>query len=163
MTPTITRVDRETSQFFVERVFAAPYELVFNAFTQAEHLKHWWGPRGWTLTHCDLDFRVGGIWHYCMTGPNGEESWGKAVYNEIHAPDYFVYEDYFSDAQGNVADGMPGMNIRNEFHALPDGGTKVVSVSQFASVEDIDKVLGFGMVQGLTETWDRLEEYVTAQ
>lgn len=163
MTPTITSVNRETKQFIVERVFTAPRELVFNAFTQADHLVHWWGPRGWNLTHCEMDFREGGIWHYCMTGPNGEESWGKAVYNTIQAPEFFVYEDYFSDKDGNVAEGMPGMKIRNEFHAQPDGSTKILSVSQFEDVADIDKLIGFGMVEGLTETWDRLEEYVTSK
>lgn len=163
MTPTITRVDREAKQFIVERVFNAPQQLVFNAFTQAEHLVHWWGPRGWNLTHCEMDFREGGIWHYCMTGPNGEESWGKSVYNEIHAPEYYIYEDYFSDKDGNVSEGMPGMKIRNEFHAQADGSTKILSISAFDNVEDIDKLIGFGMVEGLTETWDRLEEYVTAK
>jgi len=162
MTPTQTRTDLETKQFIVERVFDAPRTLVFQAFTQAEHLVHWWGPKGWTLPICKLDFREGGTWHYCMKGPAGEESWGKAIYHEIHAPEYFTYEDYFSDADANVAEGMPGMNIRMEFIAQPDGKTKIVSIAQFKSVEDIEQVLAMGMVEGLTQTWDRLEEFLTS-
>lgn len=41
----------------LERVFQAPRELVFKAFSEAEHLKHWWGPKGWTLPVCNVDFR----------------------------------------------------------------------------------------------------------
>ncbi len=162
-TTTNTRTDRETRQFIVERVFPAPRALVFAAFTQAKHLIHWWGPKGWNLTACNMDFRVGGIWHYCMTGPNGEESWGKAVYETINEPENFTYMDYFSDAAGNIAEGMPGMNIRMEFIELPDGKTQILSSTQFDSVEDIEKVLTMGMVEGLTETWDRLEDYVGSE
>ncbi|GAA3332740.1 hypothetical protein GCM10020331_094020 [Ectobacillus funiculus] len=57
----------EGQELILERVFFdAPRELVFKAFSEAEHLKHWWGPRGWTLTVCNIDFRPGGTWHYCM-------------------------------------------------------------------------------------------------
>lgn len=47
----------------LERVFNAPRELVFQAFSEAEHLKQWWGPNGWSIPVCNVDFRPGGIWH----------------------------------------------------------------------------------------------------
>ncbi|SDE64566.1 Uncharacterized conserved protein YndB, AHSA1/START domain [Paenibacillus sp. UNCCL117] len=152
----------------MERVFQAPPELVFQAFTEAEHLKQWWGPRGWTLTVCNVDFRPGGVWHYCMKCMDenqgdfyGMESWGKAVYKEIYPVEKFVYVDYFSDAEGNEAEGMPSTEVTMTFTAH-EGGTKVISQAQYASEESLQTVIDMGMQQGITETWDRLEEHLQA-
>jgi uncharacterized protein YndB with AHSA1/START domain len=89
-------------ELVIERVFDAPRELVFQAFTQPEHLMRWWGPHDWTLSYCALDLRPGGVWHYCMAGPEGEQSWRRAVFREIVPPERLVYTDTFSDADGNV-------------------------------------------------------------
>jgi uncharacterized protein YndB with AHSA1/START domain len=156
----------EGQELILERVFDAPRELVFKAFSEAEHLKHWWGPRGWTLTVCNVDFRPGGIWHYCMKCINedqkdfyGFESWGKAVYREIVEQEKVVYVDYFSDADGNEAEGMPSTLITMTF-VEHEGKTKLVSRAQYASAEALKTVLDMGMEQGITETWDRLAEHL---
>ncbi|WP_025689925.1 SRPBCC domain-containing protein [Paenibacillus zanthoxyli] len=160
----ITRV--EGQELVLERVFDAPRELVFKAFSEAEHLKHWWGPRGWTLPVCTVDFRPGGVWHYCMKCVDekqgdfyGMESWGKAVYHDIVEPEKIVYTDYFSDAEGNVAEGMPSSDTTMEF-IEQDGKTKIISRSRFESAEALKTVMDMGMEQGITETWDRLAEYL---
>jgi uncharacterized protein YndB with AHSA1/START domain len=156
----------EGQELILERVFDAPRELVYKAFSEAEHLKHWWGPRGWTLTVCNVDFRPGGIWHYCMKCINedqkdfyGFESWGKAVYREIVEQEKVVYVDYFSDADGNEAEGMPSTLITMTF-VEHEGKTKLVSRAQYASAEALKTVLDMGMEQGITETWDRLAEHL---
>ncbi|MFD1776938.1 SRPBCC domain-containing protein [Paenibacillus rhizophilus] len=160
----VTRV--EGQELVLERVFDAPRELVFKAFSEAEHLKHWWGPRGWTLPVCNVDFRPGGVWHYCMKCVDekqgdfyGMESWGKAVYQEISEPETIVYTDYFSDAEGNVTEGMPSSHITMTF-VEHEGKTKVISRGRFESAEALKTVMDMGMEQGITETWDRLEEYL---
>ncbi|BCG61592.1 SRPBCC domain-containing protein [Paenibacillus sp. URB8-2] len=160
----VTRV--EGQKLVLERVFDAPRELVFKAFSEAEHLKHWWGPRGWTLPVCNIDFRPGGVWHYCMKCVDekqgdfyGMESWGKAVYQEISEPETIVYTDYFSDAEGNVTEGMPSSHITMTF-VEHEGKTKVISRGRFESAEALKTVMDMGMEQGITETWDRLEEYL---
>lgn len=158
-----TRADLATRQFFAERVFDAPRTLVFEAFTKPEHLVHWWGPKGWTLPVCELDFRVGGKWHYCMKGPEDMESWGLGVYEEINAPESFVYRDHFSNAEGMISEGMPGMLIRVEFVEEPGNKTRVVSTTLFNKAEELEQVIEMGMVEGLTETWDRLVEYLTTR
>jgi len=152
----------------LERVFNAPRELVFKAFSEAEHLKHWWGPRGWTLTVCNVDFRPGGVWHYCMKcmDPNqgdfyGMESWGKGVYKEIVEAERIDYVDYFSDAEGNEAEGMPSADITMLFENH-EGKTKLVSITRYESAEALKAVIDMGMEQGITETWDRLEEHLQA-
>ncbi|CAM4516081.1 SRPBCC domain-containing protein [Paenibacillus macerans] len=159
----VSRVEHD-KVLVLERVFNAPRELVFSMFKEAEHLKHWWGPRGWEVTVCNIDFRPGGVWHYCMKCMDrnqgefyGMESWGKGVYKEIDEPDRFVYTDYFSDAEGNVNEELPATVVAMEFIDL-GGRTKLVSRSEYVSAEALKTVMDMGMLQGITETWDRLEE-----
>ncbi len=146
-------------EFVMERIFDAPCELVFQAFSACERVARWWGPKGWTLPVCQMDFRPGGVWLYCMRGPAGEEGCGKATYREIVEPERIVYTDAFADADGNVLEGMPEMLITLTF-AEHNGKTKLTNRAEFASVADKEATLAMGMVEGLTETLDRLEEYL---
>lgn len=159
----------EGNTLTLERVFDAPRELVFAAFSDCAHLKHWWGPRGWDLPVCRMDFREGGSWLYCMKCVDqsmgeyfGMESWGKAVYGAIEAPERYAYTDYFSDADGNVNADLPATEAVNEFIDL-GGRTKVISTSTYVSPEALKTVLDMGMLEGVTQTWDRLEEHLAAR
>jgi uncharacterized protein YndB with AHSA1/START domain len=156
---TVTTSGRELR---IERTFDAPRDLVWKAWTEADRLKQWWGPRSYPTTYCTVDLRVGGVWHYCMTGPEGQESWGKATYQEIVPPERLVFLDQFSDKDGNAAPGMPETTIKMEF-VERDGKTVVTATAEYASIEDLEKLVGMGMIEGMTETWDRLEEYLAAQ
>jgi len=156
----------EGPELTLERIFDAPRELVFKAFSEAEHLKHWWGPRGWTLPVCNVDFRPGGSWHYCMKCVDenqgeffGMESWGKAVYEEIVTGKKIVYVDYFSDAEGNETEGMPSAHITMLFEEY-EGKTKLISIGRYTSAEALQTVMDMGMEQGISETWDRLGEHL---
>ena len=97
--PTEEPADRE---LVITRIFAAPRELVWKAFTECERLMRWWGPKGFTLPVCKIDLRVGGVFHYCMRSPEGQDYWNTGVYREIVEPERIVYTDSFSDAAGNV-------------------------------------------------------------
>ena len=154
--------DAARRELVITRVFDAPRELVFKAFTEPERVAQWWGPKGWTLPVCTMDVRPGGVWHYCMRGPEGEESWGKAVYREIVEPERIVYIDTFADEEGNPVEGMPEMLITVTFEEY-DGQTKLTSRTQFASVADLESTLAMGVVDGITETWDRLEEHLARE
>ncbi|MBU5348670.1 SRPBCC domain-containing protein [Paenibacillus lautus] len=163
----ITRVEGQV--IVLERVFNAPRELVFKVFSDGEHLKQWWGPRGWDITVSDMDFRPGGQWHYCMKCLDqnqgdfyGMESWGKSVYQEIDEPEKIVYIDYFSDAEGNIAEGMPATTVTMTFEEL-DGKTKLVNRGVYESAEALQSVIDMGMEEGITQTWDRLEEYLASK
>ncbi|MBI5283561.1 MAG: SRPBCC domain-containing protein [Chloroflexi bacterium] len=159
--PTSVWVNRAGRQLIVERVFDAPRDLVWRAWITADVIARWWGPRGWTTTNYQMDVRPGGVWHYCMRGPEGVESWGKAVYREVVEPERLVFYDVFSDADGNTVEGMPGMLITLEFADL-DGKTRLTSRTEFATTEELESLLAMGVIQGLSETWDRLEEYLAA-
>lgn len=90
------------NEFTVSRVFNAPRELVFQAFTRAEHLKHWWGPKGVVIKIYKLDVRPGGIFHYSMTNPDGSLMWGKFTFREIVTNERIVFLNAFSDEQANT-------------------------------------------------------------
>ncbi|MBE7104005.1 SRPBCC domain-containing protein [Bacillus cereus] len=159
----VSRVENDRV-LVLERVFDAPRDLVFSMFKEAEHLKHWWGPRGWAIPACTVDFRPGGVWHYCMKCVDqnmgqffGMESWGKGVYKEIIEPEKIVYTDYFSDAEGNVNDSMPSTEMTLEFIDL-GGKTKLINRAEYVNKEALKSVMDMGMLQGITETWDRLNE-----
>lgn len=159
----VSRVEND-NVLVLERVFNAPRELVFKMYKDPEHLKRWWGPRGWEVPFCTVDFRPGGVWHYCMKCVDknqgdfyGMESWGKAIYKEIVEPEKIVYVDYFSDAEGHENPDMPSTEAKVELIDL-GGKTKLVSTSTYASAEALKTVMDMGMLQGITETWDRLEE-----
>ncbi|MFD1707971.1 SRPBCC domain-containing protein [Siminovitchia sediminis] len=150
----------------LERIFDAPRDLVFNMFKDPEHLKHWWGPAGWELPVCRIDFRPGGTWLYCMKCMDrnqgeyyGMESCGKAVYKDIIEPELIAYTDYFSDADGQIDENMPASAITLDFIDL-GGKTKLVNRSEYVSAEALKTVLDMGMLEGITETWNRLEEHL---
>jgi uncharacterized protein YndB with AHSA1/START domain len=146
-------------EFVMERIFDAPRELVFKAWSEPKHVTQWWGPKGWTLPYCRMDFRPGGVWVYGMRGPDGTEGWGRATYREIVEPERIVYVDAFADEHGEPLEGMPETTIIVEFIDL-GGKTKLKSTAQFASRADLEQTVGMGMEEGMGETWDRLSEYL---
>lgn len=84
------------------RVFDAPRELVFKAWTEPERLRRWWGPKGFTTPFCSMDLREGGVFLYCMRSPEGRDFWGRGVFREIVAPERLVLAMSFADAEGNA-------------------------------------------------------------
>ena len=156
-----TTLTRPTERELVlSRVFDAPRGAVFGAFSTCDALMRWFGPRLWPLSFCEMEFEPGGVWRYCMRGPAGEEAWGKAIYREIVSPQRIVYADIFTDAAGEEVPGMPQSVVTVEF-AEADGKTRLTSRAVFASAAELASVLEMGMVEGMTETWDRLEEYLS--
>lgn len=146
-------------EILISRTFNAPRDLMWQMYTTAEHLQHWWGPEGWTLPVCEVDFRPGGTWFYCMQGPDGMRSCGKATYLEIDAPARIVYEDAFTDNDGHVFEDMPVGHITLEF-AEKDGQTTVLNTVRYPTQADRDKVIEMGMEAGIDQTFNRLEAYL---
>lgn len=146
--------DREIA---VTRVFDAPRDLVWKAWTRAEHLSQWWGPKDWTLPVCEVDFRPGGTWFYCMQEPpDGMLACGKVFYTEIDEPNRFVFRDTFVDPDGNALKGMPESLSTVEF-IEENGKTTVINLTIYESKEDRDKVIEMGVQEGISQTLDRLD------
>ena len=89
-------------EFIISRVYDAPRERVWQAWTEQERLKHWWGPKGFAIHTCKVDLRPGGVFLYGMRAPDGTDVWGRFVYREIVKPERLVFIVSFSDPQGGV-------------------------------------------------------------
>lgn len=87
----------------------------------------------------------------------GQESWGKAVYQEIVVLEKIVYTDVFADEKGNAADSMPDTLVTMTF-VEHEGKTKLITRSRFESVEELQKVMEMGVVQGFASQLDRLDD-----
>ncbi len=144
-TTVTTPTDRE---IHVERVFDAPRDRVFAAFTDPKLIPEWWGP---TTTVDQMDVRPGGSWRFVATNADGSETAFRGTYREITPPDRVV--------QTFEWEGMPGhVSVETaEFEDL-DGRTKVTTTSIFHTHEERDGMLGSGMERGMNETYARLDE-----
>ncbi|MDM5359391.1 SRPBCC domain-containing protein [Peribacillus sp. RS7] len=154
----------EGRDLIMERIFVAPRDLVFNAFSKPEQLASWWGPKGWQTENREFNFKPDGVWHYCMrcTDENqgefyGQESWGKAVYQEIIVPEKIVLTDMFSDEEGNAAESMPETLVTMTF-VEHEGRTKLIMHSRFNSVEGLQQVMEMGIVEGCASQFSRLDD-----
>lgn len=92
----------ENSELILTRIFDAPKELVFKCFTEEEHLKKWWTPKGFKATHSKMDFKIGGIYHYCNVASDGTEVWGRMEFTEITEPDKLKYKVSFSNNKSEI-------------------------------------------------------------
>lgn len=146
-----TPSDREVS---MTRVFAAPRRLVFEAWTKPEHLAHWFGRRGDTLSVCDVDLRVGGAWRFVFRLREGGEMGMKGVYREISPPQRLVYTEAFDEFE-EMGEALNTLTFEER-----DGRTTLTATSLYPSRETRDAVIQSGMEDGAAETFDRLEEYL---
>ncbi|HET7681446.1 MAG TPA: SRPBCC domain-containing protein [Xanthobacteraceae bacterium] len=89
-------------EFVITRVFDAPRDLVWKAFTEPQRMKEWWGPKGVTVIKSEMDLRPGGSYHYAMRTPDGQVMWGKMAYREITPPSRMVFVNSFSDEKGGT-------------------------------------------------------------
>lgn len=105
MKQTLARLGEQLAHrsFVITRTFDAPRDLVFKVWTDAEHLKNWFGPKGATMIASKIDLRPGGIYHYGMTAADGMEVWGRWVFREIDPPKKLVFVTSFSNRAGEIA------------------------------------------------------------
>ncbi len=93
---------KNKEEIAIMRIFDAPRELVWQAWTKPDHFKRWWGPRNFTAPVSEIDFRVGGKYLHCMRGPDGKDYWSSGVYREIVPMERIVLTDSFADEKGNI-------------------------------------------------------------
>ncbi len=92
----------DDEQFIYTREFDAPRDVVFAAYTEADRLPQWWGPKGLSMLACTIDLRPGGVFHYGMRAPDGQQMWGKWTFREIVRPELLEFIVSFSDEQCGV-------------------------------------------------------------
>lgn len=138
----------------ITRVFDVPARLLFAAFGSPEHLMRWFGPKGWPLTLCEVDFRVGGRYRFAMTGPDGEQGtpFG-GQYLEIVPNERIVFDDTY---ESGGAERMVVTVIFDE----KDGKTTLTIRTLFASVAMKNRHLGAGYLNGWDSSLDQLADVV---
>ena len=153
----------ETERMVITRIFDAPREMVWKAWTKPEYVMQWWGPKGFTAPVCKIDFRVGGKFLCCMRSPDGQEFWNAGQYHEIVPYEKIVSSMYFSDSEGNKVDaaayGIEHRAIEDArdvvlFEDLGNGKTKLTFIGN-ESAEDATK-------SGQTEGWNQILEKMAA-
>jgi uncharacterized protein YndB with AHSA1/START domain len=136
-------------ELVITRVFDAPRELVFRAWTKAEHLSKWFGPSGFTVSSCEIDFRVGGKFRFCMSGL-GREHWVHGEYREIVAPERIVWTGTLEHEGNELVTTVTFADLAAKTR---------LTVHQTYSIET-DSTRGAR--QGWTETLEHLAEFLKA-
>jgi uncharacterized protein YndB with AHSA1/START domain len=136
----------------LERVFDAPRSRVFECWTRAEHLQHWFGPKGYTIHSCEADARPGGIFKLCMRARDGKDYWVRGEYREVSAPGHLVI--------ACAADDEHGVERLHEVIEVTftesDGKTTVALNAVASGSSDEAAAMLKGMDKGWAQTIDRL-------
>lgn len=133
-------------QIVTIRIFNFPRETVFSGWAKPELLKQWWGPKDFTNTFHEFDFRPGGKWKFIMHGPNGGNYPNESVFVEIKEPGRIILNHI----------SKPHFQLTADFEEVENNKTKLIFQQLFETVEEYDKVKGFA-VDANEENMDRLE------
>ncbi|AZU62586.1 SRPBCC family protein [Neobacillus mesonae] len=152
-----TSVEVEGKEILVKRVFYASRDLIWKAWTQPEHLKNWWGPKGFSITTSEFEMKPGGIWRFIMKGPDGVEYPNKITFKEIVKPERLVY------TSADDIEGDPGQFQTIVTFVEEDNNTLLIQRLIFPSAEIREQVVKeFGAIEGASQTLDRLEAQLEA-
>jgi uncharacterized protein YndB with AHSA1/START domain len=142
--------DREIA---MTRVFDAPRRLVFEAWTNPEHVPHWLlGPEGWTMPVCEIDLRPGGSWHFVWRRSDGTEMEMRGEYREITPPERLVSTESWG---GDWPETLNTVVLTEQ-----EGKTTVTLTVLYPSKEAREAAVETGMKDGATQSFDRLAEYL---
>lgn len=137
----------------VSRVIDAPAELLFECHAKPEHVMKWFGPVGWPITLCEMDFRVGGAWRMAMTGEDGVQNtpFG-GTFLEIIPGRLISYDNAFEEP------GAERMVMSFIFEPLPGGKTKLSVETTFPTASMWESHVGQGLVVGLGSALEQMED-----
>ncbi len=155
--------------FVISRVLDAPQPLVWDAYTDPEHLAHWFGPKGSKAIHTDMDFRVGGRYHYGLEFM-GAPMWGLWQIVDIAAPDRLSIVQCFSDADGNaarhpMAPVWPLRTLATTLLTTPEPGKTLLTLTWLPheatpAEEAVFDISHAGMSAGWSGSFEVLDEYL---
>jgi uncharacterized protein YndB with AHSA1/START domain len=143
-----TPSDRE---IVMTRVVDAPRRLVFEAWTNPEHVPHWLlGPEGWTMPVCEIDLRVGGAWRYVWRKEDGAEMAMSGIYREVVRPERIVSTERW---------GPDWPETVNTVQLVETAGRTTITITVlYPSKEARDMALQTGMKEGMNQGFARLDE-----
>ncbi len=157
-------------EFLITRVFDAPRDLMWQVYSQPEHLAKWWGPVGLKMVKVDVDFRPGGVFHYGMETPDGHQMWGKFIYQDIDAPERLSFVVSFSDENKGITRHpmsatwpLEVLSIITFFEIAPGKTALIMSAMPVNASEEECKTFDAGrssMAGGYKGTMDQLDSYL---
>ncbi len=149
-TKTEPLIRTDVPEMVITRILNAPRDLVFRVWTEPEHIKHWWGPNGFTNTISKMEFRPGGLWEFVMHGPDGTDYPNVNEFVEIVRPEKIVLR------HGHE----PVFTMTVTFEEMGDK-TKLTIRNQFESAAVFEMaVKQFGAAEGLKQNVERMEDYI---
>jgi uncharacterized protein YndB with AHSA1/START domain len=144
--------DREV---IFSRLLDAPRELVWKVWSEPQHMHQWWGPAGFTTTTHEFSFVPNGVWRFIMHGPDGTDYPNRVVFREIVPPSRIVYENGWD---------LPGSPLDFSVVVTLDAEGAKTRFSLHMTFRDAESyktaVERYGVLEGGTQTLDRLAEYV---
>lgn len=156
---------KPTDHLVIDRILDAPPELIWQMWTEPEHVMRWWGPAGFTSPECQIDLRVGGKYLFCMESPEGVRYYTTGVYKELVPYERIVYTDQLADADGNVV--LPsyynmGDNFPTELEVIVTledlGGRTKMTMTQVGMTSDYAHT---GAEEGWNGSFDKLAQLHT--
>jgi uncharacterized protein YndB with AHSA1/START domain len=148
-------------QITITRVFNAPKERVWQAWTDPVQIAQWWGPEGFGTRVEELDFQVGGRWRYVMIGPDGAEYPSEGTFLEIDSYEKIVTTDEFGeDYQPPELADLPQGIVTTVLFAELEGQTKLTIDILHGTIEDKLKHERMGVIPGWNSSLDCLEEHL---
>jgi uncharacterized protein YndB with AHSA1/START domain len=144
------------TEYLVTRVFDAPAELVFKAFTTPELVRRWWGFETSEWLVCEIDLRKGGQWRYVIRERDMEVGF-HGEFREVAGPHRLVYTEMFEGVPDPGPDAYPVVTMALD---EADGTTTMTLLAWHSSAEERDMVLASGMESGMQVSYDRLEDLV---
>ncbi len=137
----------------ISRLLNAPIELVWEVWTDPEHIKNWWGPNGFTNTISIMDIQPGGEWNLVMHGPDGTDYRNESIFKEVVKYKKLVYDHITG----------PKFTATVEFEAQGDK-TLLNWYAIFRNVEEfIQTVKTFKADEGMKQNVEKLEGYLAKQ
>src|SRR5690349_8057453 len=152
--------DAEALTLTVVGEYPVPVERLWAAYADPRQLERFWGPETWPATFMRHDMTAGGRSEYAMTGPDGSTSRGWWRFLAVEPGRRFEVEDGFAHEDGRPNDEMPSMRMVFTFEPTA-AGSRVTSVTHFASLEAMERLVEMGMVEGLKSAMGQLDGVLT--
>jgi uncharacterized protein YndB with AHSA1/START domain len=158
------------NDLIITRELNAPQNMVYKAWTEAQHMAKWWGPVGMPLEVIKFDFQPGGLFHYSMTMPNGNKMYGRFKFEEMQAPEKLIFISSFADAEGNIVrtEMLPNwpLEILNTLTLSETHGKTFMVLRGKPINATAEELQAFennkaSMVQGFGGTFAQLVEYLS--
>ncbi|MCL4305591.1 SRPBCC domain-containing protein [bacterium] len=152
------RVEIKDREIVFTRMFDAPRQMVWDAFTKKEHLLAWWGPHGFTNKDCRVDLKPGGQFTITMVGPDGGDYPCLFIFEEIVPIEKLVMMDKVIEGDFWGPGGPPPDSRTTVLFEDHGDRTKLLMISTFETNEGRDKIVAMGAAEGWAQSFEKLDE-----